>query len=230
MEHNDAIQLMAAEKYLLGELTPELRDSFEEHFFSCQECAADLRASAAFVQHSKKLLAVYPATEVMPSPGPIPKPNWLAWLRPAFALPVMALLLGVVMYQNLVTYPSLKNAVAELRTPQILPSVSLIGSNSRGGSLPSVTVRAGQPFLLFVDIPSDKRLASYVAELQGPGGNREWSLTLPAQATKDTVPIRVPAGLKAAGTYTLIVRGLDSAGGAVEVGRYPFNLQVQSTR
>ncbi len=226
MEHNDAIRLMAAEKYLLGELTPDVRDSFEEHFFSCQECAADVRATAAFVQHSRKLLAAQPATEAKPAPSQA-KPGWFAWLRPAFVLPVMALLLAVVGYQNLVTYPALKNAEAELRTPQILPAASLINSNSRGGNTPSVTIHSGEAFLLFVDIPGDNRYASYVADLQGPDGNREWSLTIPTDATREMVPIRVPSGVKTAGTYTLVVRGAGTNTQSVEVGRYPFILKLQ---
>lgn len=226
MEHNEAIRLMAAEKYLMGELAPDTRDSFEEHFFSCQECAADVRAGAAFVEHSKKVLAVKPVTEVMPAPVPS-KPGWMGWLRPALAVPIMALLLGVIVYQNAVTYPSLKTTVAELRSPQILPLASLINSNARGGNLPSVKIRSGKPFLLFVDIPSYPGVTSYVAELQGPDGNHEWSLTIPPQATKDTVPIRVPEGIHTAGTYTLVVRGVGAAGKGTEVGRYPFNLQLQ---
>jgi anti-sigma factor RsiW len=226
MKHEEAIDLMAAEKYLLGELSPELRDSFEEHFFSCQDCAADVRASAAFLQHSKKLLAAQPAAEVTPVPLPA-KPRWFGWLRPAIALPVMALLVAIVGYQNFVTYPKLKNDVAELRTPQILPVASLINSNARGGTTPAVTIQAGQPFLLFVDIPSSSAYTSYVAELQGPDGDQKWSLTIPPQATRDTVPIRVPAGVKTAGMYVLIVRGIGNAGVNAEVGRYPFSLKLQ---
>jgi hypothetical protein len=226
MEHTEAIRLMAVEKYLMDELTPDVRDSFEEHFFTCQDCAADVRAGAAFLQHSRKLLAAKPETQVMPAPVPS-KPGWLAWLRPALAVPVIALLVAIMGYQNFVTYPSLKNSVAELRAPQILPSASLINSNTRGANLPSVSIHSGEPFLLFVDIPSDSHYASYVAELQGPDGKREWSLNVPVQATKDTVPIRVPAGTKAAGQYALIVRGTGSSGEPVEVARYPFVLQLQ---
>ena len=57
MDHSESIRLMAAEKYLLGELTPELREQFEEHFFDCQECALDVRAGAALVEHSKVVLS-----------------------------------------------------------------------------------------------------------------------------------------------------------------------------
>jgi hypothetical protein len=217
---------MAAEKYLMEELTPELRDSFEEHFFSCQDCAVDVQAGATFLKHSKKLLAIRPAPQVMPVSVPS-KPGWKSWLRPALALPILALLMGVIMYQNLVTYPSLKHSVAELRNPQIFPSASLINSNVRGGNIASLSIASGVPFLLYVDVPSDARYSSYVAELQGPRGNREWSLTIPPEATKDTVPIRVPAGTRTSGTYTLVVRAAGNNGDVVELGRYPFRLQVR---
>jgi len=228
MEHEEAIQLMAAERYLLGELSPEIRDSFEEHFFSCQDCAADVRAGATFLEHSRKLLAVQPATEVIPEPVPTgPKPGWLAPLRPALVVPLMALLVGVVGYQNVVTYPKLKNDAAELRTPQVLPVASLINSNTRGGRIPSVTIRSGEPFLLFVDIPSSYAFTSYIADLLGPLGKAEWSLTIPLQATRDTVPIRVPAGVRLAGIYTLVVSGATAGGQLMEVGRYPFTLKLR---
>jgi len=32
MDHNDAVRLQAAEKYVLGEFPPDLRDEYEEHF------------------------------------------------------------------------------------------------------------------------------------------------------------------------------------------------------
>ena len=54
MDHHQATQLTAVEKYLLDELTPELRDEFEEHFFDCQECATDLRATAGFIDAAKQ--------------------------------------------------------------------------------------------------------------------------------------------------------------------------------
>ena len=54
MDHYQATELTAVEKYLLDELTPGERDDFEEHFFDCQECATDLRATAAFMAAAKK--------------------------------------------------------------------------------------------------------------------------------------------------------------------------------
>src|SRR4030081_2827785 len=191
MDHNESIRLMAAEKYLLDELAPETRDEFEEHFFDCQECALDVRAGAAFVEHTKVLL-----TDPVPLPSPAAAASRpgrsLGWLRPALLVPGMAVLLAIVGYQNLVTYPKLKDEVAVANVPQILASASLINANIRGVSKTVVSARRGEPFLLFVDIPAENRFSSYVVELDGPAGNSEWSLTIPAETTKDMVPIRVP--------------------------------------
>jgi Putative zinc-finger len=230
MDHSESIRLMAAEKYLLGELTPESREQFEEHFFDCQECALDVRAGAALVEHSKVVLSESPAVSPVRVPAAVPaRAGWFAWLRPAVVVPVLAALLVVVGYQNLVTYPKLKGEASAFSRPQILASASLINANTRGAGRTVVSVRQDEPFLLFVDIPADPRFSSYVAELDGPAGNSEWSLAIPAETTKDTVPIRVPASHRGAGMYTLVVHGADSSGGkGVEVGRYPFELQIRN--
>lgn len=49
MSHDEAVRCLAAEQYLLEEMTPELRDEYEQHFFVCHECAVDLIAGAAFL-------------------------------------------------------------------------------------------------------------------------------------------------------------------------------------
>jgi anti-sigma factor RsiW len=47
MDHVEAVKTLAIERYLLEEMTPEERDSFEAHFFACAECADDAREAAA---------------------------------------------------------------------------------------------------------------------------------------------------------------------------------------
>jgi len=49
MDHQEAVSLGATERYLLGTLGDEQREAFEEHYFSCLECAEDLRAGMAVV-------------------------------------------------------------------------------------------------------------------------------------------------------------------------------------
>ena len=43
MDHLQAVNTLAAERYLLDEMTDAERDEFEGHFFSCRDCADDLR-------------------------------------------------------------------------------------------------------------------------------------------------------------------------------------------
>lgn len=229
MDHSQARDLMAAEKYLLNELDHEQRESFEEHFFECEECALDVRTGTAFVEHSKVLLATpvaSPAREIMPAH----KSGWLqAWLRPALLVPILAVLLAVVGYQNLVTLPKAMSALAAGNSPELLASASLINV-TRGNDAPQVvTVRSGQPFLLYVDVPPDSRFASYQAELLGPAGNSEWTLAIPAEKAKDTLPIRVPPPQDGAGKYTLVVRGVNASNQpGLEVGRYLFDLKIEN--
>lgn len=231
MDHSEAIRLMAAEKYLLHELDPELCESFEEHFFECQECALDVRTGSAFVDHSKVLLAT-PAESPTRELAPVSNPSWWRgprWLRPALLVPVLAVLLAVVGYQNLLTFPRMRGPLAAANSPELLASASLINVTRGNGNPPVVTVRNGQPFLLYVDVPPDSRLSSYQAELLGPAGNSEWLLAIPAENAKDTLPIRMPPPRDGAGKYTLVVRGVDSSDQAgSEVGRYPFELKIEN--
>jgi len=90
MDHSEAVQQMAAERYLLDELSPELRDAFEEHMFDCPECAFDLRAEAAFLSEAKvQLPEVIASTPTRSSPAPTRKAakkfNWFFWQQPPFA-------------------------------------------------------------------------------------------------------------------------------------------------
>jgi Putative zinc-finger len=44
MDHPQAMNTLAPERYLLGEMTEDERLAFEDHYFSCAECADDVRA------------------------------------------------------------------------------------------------------------------------------------------------------------------------------------------
>src|SRR5688572_14612794 len=43
MTHEQAVQTGASERYLLEEMSELERDAFENHYFSCLECAEDVR-------------------------------------------------------------------------------------------------------------------------------------------------------------------------------------------
>ena len=230
MDHDAVVRQQMTERYLLDELDPATRDEFEEHFFDCPDCALDVRAGALFVEQSKVVLAETsePISAGLPVPAPVPaRPGWLAglrsMLRPAVVVPVMALLLVTIGYQNLVTYPQLRQP---LNSPQVLPWASVnVGTWGSGG--PVITTRPGEGFLLFVRIPPDGSYSRYTAELHNLAGKLEWSLTIPATSAQDQWPVQVPGANREAGSYTLAVRGITAAGESKEVGRASFELQIQ---
>jgi hypothetical protein len=223
MDHDGVVRQKLTERYLLGELDDLARQEFEEHYFDCPDCAVDVRAGALFVEQSKVVLAEEPVPAGLPMTAPMPtKLGWFAWLRPAFAAPALALLLAVIGYQNLVTYPRLQQAS---NRPRVLPFASVnVGTWGSGGQ--TISTAPGEGFLLFVRIPPDG-YPSHTADLYNPAGKLEWSLSIPASSAQDQWPVQVPGAKREAGTYILIVRGVAAAGESKEVGRASFELQIQ---
>jgi anti-sigma factor RsiW len=56
VEHQSAVELRFAERYLLGELSPYETASFEAHFFECALCADEVRQGTRFVANLKVVL------------------------------------------------------------------------------------------------------------------------------------------------------------------------------
>ena len=229
MNHQDAAQAMMVEKYVLNELTPELRAEFEEHYFECVECAMDLRATTAFLDAAKAEFKAAAVPNTVPVAAAKTKAPWL-W-RPSFAMPALAACLLFILYQNAFVVPRLHQQIARIDAPEVLPSVSLVGGNSRGGEIPSIAVRSAHPFLLLLDIPTQDRFSSYTCSLYSPTGKLAWQVQVSAQQATDTVLITVPAADRMDGKYSLRVQGNATASNsetAVDLARYGFVLKTQN--
>jgi hypothetical protein len=223
MDHKTAERTMAVEKYLLDEFSPTEKDDFEEHFFSCEECALELKLGAAFMAHAKESLKAVPA--VVPATVPIrpQKRAWFRWFSPAFALPAMAFMLGLGVFQNLVQLPELHRSLNALNSPEVLTSADLKSGGSRGGES-VVLVKAGALFQLTIDIPDTSNVA-HIAELYDASGRKLWTVAVPEDAPKDGLALKMPGDLPA-GRYSLVVKqaGAAESGGS---SQYKFILQRQ---
>ncbi|MGA7089315.1 MAG: zf-HC2 domain-containing protein [Candidatus Acidiferrales bacterium] len=226
MDHSEAIRSQATERYLLGELSGDLREQFEDHYFSCAECAADLKYSAMFVESAKSVMAVPPVL----APAHATR-GWLAlFLRPSFAAAALALLLAVVGYQNFVVIPGLRTGVSQLSDPQALQTFTLAAGISRGAEPPPIAVGA-RPFALFVDLPPVAgHFSSYLCDFQSEAGALEFSLAIPAARVTDSISLLIPASRLSPGKHILVVRGLAAGAAAgtspTEIARYPFTLVI----
>ncbi len=232
MEHSEALQQMAAERYLLDELTPDAREAFEEHLFDCPECALDLRAGVAFVEEAKAQLPKLPGT--MPAPVPVrsrePKAErgwWQSWFQPAFAAPVFASLLLVIGYQNLVTYPGLRAAANQ---PRLLPWTPLHGA-TRGASHLAVTADRKHGVALPVNLPLEPGIANYISysiDLYDPQGRLAWTgvVAAPGEVARGDQPLSlvIPGAMLRNGAYSVAVSGVAPHGERTVIERYVFDL------
>jgi len=224
MDHDVVVREKMTEKYLLEELDPRVRGEFEEHFFDCPECALDVRAGSEFVTRSKLILTGNSVPILVPATSREREPvnrGWFAWLRPAFTAPVLALLLAVVGYQNLVTLPQLMQTVNK---PQLLPAAT-VNLLTYGANVSPLLIHPEEGFLLNVIVPPGHRYESYKADLYNPAGDVE-SVPISASA-QDTWPIHVPGANLKSGAYKLIVHGITASGQYVEVGSGSFQIQIQ---
>ena len=222
MNHDEAIQEMATERYLLDELAPERRDAFEEHMFECQECALDVRAGNVFLSEAKVQLPQITATapgNVSPRPAvrEVKKPWWSFISMPAFAVPVFAALLAVIAFQNLSTIPSLRSETTE---PRIIPWSSL-HAGTRGTEATIVQADAKHGAVVLIDLPQG--YSSYVIDLYDAQGRRFWTQTVTASSENNagagTLSLLIPGEGLQQGSYTLNLAGISSQGARTELGR-----------
>ena len=233
MEHERAVQSLAAESYLLGEMTPGEREAFEEHYFECGVCAEDVRSASQFLEDMKGVLGTDRRSLAIPMPsreareprshGSSQGWNWLAWLQPQFA----AALVAIIGIAAAVETSSLKQQVSEISAPRAVRS-TVLRPQTRGAST-VLTVKPGESALLTLDgleLPSatasrlqfvvksneDRDVLSFSGEY--PGADEPVTISFPK--------LDLPAG-----NYVLRVEIMSAAGMARELGRYPFELKRQ---
>lgn len=228
MDHEQAIKIKAAEQYLLDEMTPDLRESFEEHAFDCAECALDLRAGAAFIQAAKaELPNLIDSTPAQPkSPRANPKRSFLSdWFRPALVVPAFAVLLLIIGFQNLSVIPGLRSATME---PRILPTIAF-HAGTRGGEVTPVQADRKQGVVFSIQVP--QIYSSYTFTLYDPQGKQQWSTSMNAAAvesTAGTVSLFIPGQSLQSGSYKLVISGSNNSGTPIEIERRTLDIQLNN--
>ena len=232
MTHQDAVEELAVERYLLGELTGESRDRFEDHMFDCLECAGDVKAGVMFASAAHAELC---APEAARDAAPRTSSSWLAWLvRPLVLVPALAACLMVVVYQSAVVVPRMKTEIAKDEAPAVLNSLLLANAGARGDSTVAQVVAPAHGFyLLSVDIPPAAGATSYRCSLYSPSDKLLWQVDVSPQQARDTVMIQVPVMTTQGGMDELRVQGVLSSPGQgdtlVDLARYKYKLTLQNS-
>jgi len=200
MTHEQALTTLASERYLLDEMTAPERETFEEHYFSCVECAEDVRAAGLMRDGARAgLLEQQTVSRVVPF-----RPR--QWYQSA-ALPwaLAATLALVAGYQTLVTVPALR----PLNEPRALEPVTLRPA-SRGQEARIAIGPDSAAITLAVDASSAVSGGELSYDLRTAAGFVVLSGKASAPTPGAPLLLLVPArAVSAPGRYVLSVAGND---------------------
>lgn len=230
MDHLEAVKLQAAEKYVLGELPPDLREQYEEHYFECAECAEDLKATLAFVGAAREVMREEPAPASAVQKERPARSGWATWFRPAIFVPAMAALVLGIGYYSFSSRPKVGEITAPGQVLDSSPSFGLRGGDRLENEKTVLQVRGKGSFQLRFDfVPAqDHDFSIYTGELQDKSSRVLLQFDIPRDRINKEVNLIVPAGLLRPGDYTLAVFGGDaSSSSKTAVGKFVFALQNQ---
>lgn len=216
MEHTEAVQTNATERYLLGELSAAETDAFEEHYFDCTLCADDVRSGTQLIDGGRQLVREPGAKKDAPVVSiDAHRAKRFGWL-PLAAAAVLVVGIGLPMMMR----PGRDGGGASFEVGR---EHSLLLSGTRGGDVGVITLSDDQPAVLYVDVPPEPAYPRYEALLAGPDGKAIAAREVSPEQAKDPLPL-VLRGL-AAGRYELVIEGADPAGKRNEVATYRFTVR-----
>jgi hypothetical protein len=217
MTHQNAVETMAAERYLLDEMSELERHSFEEHFFECDECAEEMRLGSRLRNHAGTLFSAASTGQIVSAAefSRRRRPAWIPSLKVAAPWAVAATLALALTYQvrGPGNAPIVQDEIAALAPVSLRPATR--------GAVPPVTLPAkGGSVALALDV-----------NLGEPGDFIRYTLTRDdgteiasdrTQVPAKGVPLLlvIPADrLRAGGSFVLTIASDDNIGTPSE---YPF--------
>lgn len=216
MDHLDAENLKAVERYVLGDLTVSEVEEFERHFFDCPQCSEELRALTVFQENAR---AVFLAPEPAPIPARLtePKSSASAWrgaspLYRSLGLAMAGLLVGI--FAGYLAFHGADGAVSVSAYP--------LYAQARGEET-VVSPPAGAKFYeLYFDRTWEGGSTEVRGVLRDASGAERFSVPVRLGAAGEAVHVLVPSHQLAAGKYTLVLLS-----GETEQARFPFTLRFQ---
>lgn len=198
-QHQQAIRTLAAERYMLGQMTDGEREAFEEHYFNCRFCVEDVKGIDVMSR----------AVRQQPKQQPVRK-----W-RPMTVAPwaVAASLAGALALQPILLRTAMQVAEVPDVSPVILTSVTR--SVAATTKLP-----AGRRILQYFEIVHDPQYTHYRWELRADEAKSLASGTVPPERTTDPIPLEL--GPLPAGLYELVIEGVRKNRSRSPVITYPL--------
>lgn len=215
MDHDTAIRIQAAERYVLEEFPPEERSAFEEHFFECPECAEEVRSASIFAANAKAVLRDERAREQAKLERPAGRRFW--WPLAASAALNVALIAGLGL-----EWLQFRKAPAGME-PEFYSTVAVTAASR--GSQPAAVLPAGARFFgVRFDLMPGEQFESFEYRILDAKGTvrSAGSLAAPFSVSSE-LQLAIPVVPLEPGEYTVVLVG-KQAGNSKEIGRRNFSI------
>jgi hypothetical protein len=234
MNHQDALREMAVERYLLGELNGASLESFEEHLFECQECAADVKTGVTFIDAARTEFSLPRRVSAPRLDSPR---RWTSWFTSPWVLgPALTACLLLLSVQTFVVQPRMKLEIAQAQAPAVLNPLVLANAGPRGDStsIPEIVAPEHGSFVISLDVPASGGFSSYQCSLYAPDGSLLWQTAISPDQARDALLISLPSDRVKEGIHSLVVRGLPTGGGSSgtleDLAKYRFSVKVRNNQ
>ena len=217
MDHETAIRIQAAERYVLEEFSPEERAEFEDHFFECVECADEVRSASILAANAGQVLREERAREssVWEERG---RRRRFWWPMLASAALNLALLAGFGLER---LHSGISRAAVE---PQFYHTFGVPAASR--GTVQNIPVRAGSQFFgARFDLVPGQHFDSFeyqILDASGASRSDRWLKAPPDEGTD--MELAVPVSSLKPGDYMLVLRGRQQSN-ATEISRAHFSVQ-----
>ncbi len=218
MDHLDAGQMKAVERYMLGDLSVSEVEEFERHFFDCPQCSEELRALTIFQENARAVfaeqdLASIPASVIVPKSAA----SWWRGFSPlSFSTALAALLIGI--FAGHLAFQPRENVQAVSAYP--------LYAQARGEETVVSPADGSKFYTLYLDRTWDGDYAQYRAVLRDASGAEKFTVPVKPGAAGEAIHVLVPTHKLDARKYVLVMLG-GAPDKETELARFPFTLRFQ---
>lgn len=223
MDHETAVQLQAAERYVLDEFSPEERADFEEHFFGCPGCADEVRSATILAANTKVVLKAAAREKIYTHKSAVERPSPRNRFRFFWPLTVSAALNFVLLAAFVLMRPHPADLAGSEIEPQFYRSYGVPAASR--SAIPSFALPAGSRFFgARFDLMPGQSFESFEYQILDSAGTSRSGRSLASPGGENSeLELAVPVASLGPGEYVLVLRGRQQ-GRLAEIARARFSI------
>lgn len=224
MEHAEAFETNAPDRYLLGQLSAAEADAFEEHYFDCTTCAEEVRLGMSFLEAGRRLVREPREPAAPPAPAapvvPIdshPRHRGFRWIPAAAVAAMLAIPVNIGLLMRMQTAVPVPTLSVIYTDPAEAPH--FVGPTRTDRKAPTLKLPEGTTGVVSVEVPPPRTPSSRYEARVLRGGKAVVRYPFTHTMIEDTMFIPIPD--PGPGTYDLTIVGIEPAG-ENEIVRHTF--------